>query len=424
MILTRRQMLRSLSGLAVAPMFLRTMAAEAASANDTILVAVMLAGGNDGLNTVIPLQQYGSYYTLRTPAKPPNAATALAYSEAALAATAFNANPATAAANATQFAFNPSMAPMRKLYATGHLAVVAGVGLPLAEQGSLNHGTAQIDWQTGQINADTSSYAGWLGRTLDGAAAGSLGPTTSFSGTSLLLSGATNQPLTISSPLDNFGMDYSTTANWNALISAQAQIMALKEASTAGAYDQGVLNGAAAAVTTVQAIGKQEPVSDYPAPTTYLDYQMRDVARMILAGSGVRGFFTEHGSYDSHSAQQTIQPALLADLSTALYNFYTYLKAKGASSNVVVMTLSDFGRRPGANLDFGTDHGAATVSFVLGDKVKGGVFGDYPSLTNLDVNGNLAVGLDFRNLLSDMIVSMGGNAGSILGETWPTIGFI
>jgi uncharacterized protein (DUF1501 family) len=87
------------------------------------------------------------------------------------------------------------------------------------------------------------------------------------------------------------------------------------------------------------------------------------------------------------------------------------------------MTLSDFCRRPYANLDFGTDHGAASVSFVFGDMVKGGVYGTYPSLTKFDPNGNLKVNVDFRNVLSDLITAMGGNPVPIVGS-WPSLGFI
>ena len=113
---------------------------------------------------------------------------------------------------------------------------------------------------------------------------------------------------------------------------------------------------------------------------------------------------------------------MLQQLSFSLLQFYTYLQKEGASKNVIIMTLSDFGRRPAANLDFGTDHGGATVSFVLGDPVTGGVYGTYPSLIKFDVNDNLKMNVDFRNVLSDLIVAMGGNPTPILGETWPSLG--
>ena len=420
---SRRNVLRGLGGLAMAPLFFRSFAAEAAG-SDTIVVAILLEGGNDGLNTVIPLGQYGAYTQLRTPAPPPNASLALAYPEASLAATAFDPNPATPAGSATLFAFNPSMTAMRSLYAGGTLAVISGIGLPLAEIGSLNHGTAQQDWQTGQINLAEGAAPGWLGLTLDKVSAGSLGPAISLAGSSLLLTGTQSRALTVPAPLEGFVFNYGATDDWGALVSATTQVMAVPLRAKAALFDQGVIQTAQSAITTVQAIAAAEPVADYPAVNNYLDSQLREIARLILGGAGARGYCAAYGSFDTHSAQNQTQPQLLADVGTAMQNFYAYLQAHGASSNVLIMTMSDFGRRPGANLNFGTDHGAASVSFVLGDAVKGGVYGNYPDLTQLDVNGNLAVNVDFRNLLSDVIQWMGGNPTAVLGETYPRLGFV
>jgi len=104
------------------------------------------------------------------------------------------------------------------------------------------------------------------------------------------------------------------------------------------------------------------------------------------------------------------------------------LQAAGVSSNVLIMTISDFGRRPQANLNFGTDHGSSTVSFALGDMVTGGVFGSYPSLNpkNYDPNGNLKLTVDFRNVLSDVIQYLGGNPAPIIAPfaVPPKLGFI
>jgi uncharacterized protein (DUF1501 family) len=105
-------------------------------------------------------------------------------------------------------------------------------------------------------------------------------------------------------------------------------------------------------------------------------------------------------------------------------NFYEFLSSKNAATNVVVMTMTDFGRRPNVNLNFGTDHGGANVAFVFGDKVHGGTYGAYPSLTRFDPNGNLKINYDFRNVLSDLIYAMGGSGKDVLGETYHKIGFI
>ena len=420
--ISRRNVLRGLGGIAMAPTFFQSLAAHEASGNSTILVCVMLAGGNDGLNTVVPLKQFGAYTQLRTPAPPPSGL-ALAYTQADLAPLAFDANPATPASAATSFAFAPGMDAMRALYAGGHLAVVHGVGLPRAELNPMSHLNGQLDWQTGQINVGTKVQTGWLGLTLDGTAAGRLGPTASLGGSTPLLQGAASQALVINPPMDYFGVTYGVTDDWNALTAAYKEVSAQPAASAAGAFDQEQLHTALGDIATIKLDSKRVPGSAYATPT-YLDYQLRDIARLIVADSGIRGFYAVQGGFDSHYAQAQSQPALLAQLSAALSRFYGFLQFRRASQNVIVMTMSDFGRRPAANLDFGTDHGGANVSFVLGDMVKGGVYGTYPSLTRFDSNGNLRLTVDFRNVLSDLIGAMGGNAAPILGETWPKLGFV
>ena len=406
----------------MAPMFFQSLAAEEASSSSTILVCIMLSGGNDGLNTVIPLTQYGTYCTLRTPAAPPPGL-ALAYAESDLTPLAFDTNAATAASAATQFAFAPGMSAMRSLYATGRLAVIAGVGLPAAETNSLSHLNGQLDWLTGQINVGATPPAGWLGLTLDGAAAGRLGACASLAGATPLLVGNTAPGLVINPPIDNFGIVYGVADTPSSLAAAYSRIGALSTATKTAAYSQAQMQAALGDIATVQSYAQAIPATDYPTPTA-LDHQLRDIARLIIGGAGIRGFYATQDGYDSHAAQAQTQPALVAQLSASMAQFYTYLQAQGASRNVVVMTMSDFGRRPAVNLDFGTDHGGASVGFILGDGIKGGVYGNYPSLKSLDRNGNLVENIDFRNVLSDLITAMGGNATPILGQTWPALGFI
>jgi uncharacterized protein (DUF1501 family) len=415
-------MLTGLGGVAVAPMFFQSLSAEESQGNDTILVCIMLAGGNDGLNTVIPLPHWGQYYKLRTPATPPDGL-ALAYTQEQLAPLAFDSDWKTPPDKATEYAFAPSMTAMRTLYGTGNLAVIAGVGLPKAEENPMSHLNGQLDWLTGQINVGSTPPSGWLGLTLDNYPGDKLGASVSMSGTTPLLIGKKTQGLVINPPMDYFGVSYGATDDYKALVHAYKQIGVLPAGDPTAAFDQMELQTALSDIGTIQHYAKEHKAKNYPTPT-YLDYQLRDIARLIQSGAGVRAFYAVQGSYDSHSAQAQSQPALLQQFSNSLAQFYTYLQDAGVSSNVLIMTMSDFGRRPAANLDFGTDHGGASVSFVLGDKVKGGVYGDYPSLKRFDENGNLKENVDFRNVLSDLIEKMGGNAAKVLGEKWPELGFV
>ena len=418
----RRSVLTGLGGIAMTPMFLQSLAAEEASGNNKIVVCILLAGGNDGLNTVVPLTQYGLYYKLRTPAQPPQGLT-LAYTQAQLAPLAFDSNYMTKPADATEFAFAPGMEDMRTLYGHGHLAVITGVGLPPAETNPMSHLNGQLDWLTGQINVGSVPPLGWLGLTLDGVRSGKLGSGVSMSGQTPLLTGVKSQALVINPPIDYFGVSYGNTDDWNALTSAYHHIGLLPTNNATAKYDEKQLQTAVGDIGTIQRDAKRHMATGYKVPT-WLDYQLRDIARLIESGAGVRGYFATQGSYDTHSAQAQAQPMLLSALSASLAQFYAYIKAKGVAKDVVVMTMSDFGRRPGANLDFGTDHGGASVSFVLGDSVNGGVYGRYPSLRRFDANGNLREDVDFRNVLSDVIVAMGGNPTPILGATWPGLGFV
>jgi uncharacterized protein (DUF1501 family) len=422
--ISRRSVLRGLGGIAMAPTFFQTVSATEADSGTpgTILVCIMLAGGNDGLNTVVPLAQYGAYVKLRTPTTPPPGL-ALAYTRKALQPLAFDANPLTAAASSTAYAFAPGMQAMRDLYAGGNLAVITGVGLPAAETNPLSHLNGQMDWLTGQINVGSTPPSGWLGLTLDGQSAGTLGPTASMGGASPLLTGTTAQGLVINPPMDYFGVNYGTSDNYYGMLSAYKQIGVLPPANPAAAYDQQQMLTALNAIHAIQKDAAASPAPNYATPT-WLDYQLRDIARLINAGAGIRGYYAVQGGYDSHSAQMQTQPLLVSQLGASLSQFLAYLRTQGVSQNVVVMTMSDFGRRPAANLDFGTDHGGATVSFVLGDQVKGGVYGNYPSLSRFDGNGNLKLNVDFRNVLSDLIGKMNANPATILGQAWPSLGFI
>lgn len=420
MLIKRRHVLGSLGGMAMVPLLFESLMAEETAGN-TILVCIYMQGGNDGLNTVVPLAQYGQYYKLRTPATPPPGQN-MAYSLDDLSLMAFDSNPATDPLNATEFAFAPSMVAMRDLYSTGNLAVINGVGLPLAEINGLSHSNATMDWMTGQINIGLIQPLGWLGQTLDPIKGGSLGPSASMSGNTPLLIGAKSSPMVINPPMDYFNVGYSNSDDRTKLEAMYKAISEVTAASASGKLDAKIMETGLTDIKVVQELAKKEKASTYPLQS-WLDYQLRDIGRLIAGGSGVRGYFASIGSFDTHTEQELSQPTLLSQLGEAMVNFYEYLSAQGVEKNVVVMTLSDFGRRPYANLDFGTDHGAASVGFVFGNMVKGGTYGTYPSLKAFDPNGNLRVNVDFRNVLSDLITAMGGNPVPILG-TWPSLGFI
>lgn len=423
MLIKRRQVLSGLGSMGLAPLLCSSLAHAEDTGDQLILVVIYLQGGNDGLNTVIPLKQYGSYYNLRTPATPPQGLN-VAYAESDLELLAFNSTPSTPPLLSNEYAFAPAMLAMRDLYTTGRLAVINGIGLPHTELNALSHSNATMDWLTGQININVglAQPPGWLGVALDHVPGGALGPAASLSGTTPLLIGNKIQGIVINPPIDYFGVSYGASDNYDRIAEEYKKIAVLPAVSPSGLADQKIMQTALNDIVTVQTIARKERATKYPLES-WLDYQLRDVARLIIGGAGIRGYFAEIGSFDSHDQQALSQPALLQQLSQSLVNFYEFITAAGVSRNVVVATVSDFGRTPHANLNFGTDHGGASTCFVLGDRVRGGVYGTYPSLRKFDENGSLAINIDFRNFLSDLMKAMGSAPPSYLGK-WPGIGFI
>jgi uncharacterized protein (DUF1501 family) len=408
---------------------MRGLAAEASG--NLILVSILMDGGNDGLNTVIPIttKQYGAYSTLR---QIPGNGGFLGVDLAAIAAagTAFDPNYQTPAAQATQYAFHPNMTQLRALYAQGKAAVLLGVGLPAADPNRTSHEVAKFDWATGSINKFGYTNLGWIGQAFDQiGGGGAIPPTVSLNYSSpTLLTGLKNAPLAMGGDIGNFsvpcgsgGADCATrlgdlSANDTYATQYLAGEFARSLASATTSY-VGAVKGYAAAV----------PGTDYPATgNSSIRNQLKQIARMIRSGAPSRAYFADQGGYDTHSSQNlvTSHPALLADLSLAISDFYGYLKANGISQNVVIMTYSDFGRRVQANSTAGTDHGTSSVAFIVGDPVNPGVYGQYSDLTQLDRNGNPLIQVDFRNHISDLVSALGADPTAIVGSIYPKLGYI
>jgi uncharacterized protein (DUF1501 family) len=437
-LLNRRALMQRLAGASLLPMIMRTMGAEAAAASDTILVVIDMVGGNDGLNTIVPLNtaQFGQYAKLR-----PNVG--LSASSLVLK---FDANYQTAVGSGQTYAFNPAMAlnypaasggspslltnNLPALYNSGHFAIVVGAGLPASDPQRMNHHCASLDWYAGQPQAwaGAGASSGWLASALAKAKTGKLGPTASMFGSTLLIESPTNGGLVLGPSLPRFAPSYRPSVK--SLPASYAQWLATPASGgSALKFANGSISNTMNATKYIDAISGDASVSiaDYPwmnaSAKTSLELQLSSVAQLILGDAGISGFVTELYSFDTHDAQLETHAGLLSVLSGAMANFYAYMKAKNASSNVVILTISEFGRTPHDNSALGTDHGQASVCFVLGDPVKGGVYGDYPSLTQLD-GGQLAVTVDFRNVISDVINKIGGNPAAIVGANYPRLGFI
>ena len=168
------------------------------------------------------------------------------------------------------------------------------------------------------------------------------------------------------------------------------------------------------------------PAEPVAFPATPVGRQLRQVARLLLAGLEIPVFKVEVGGFDTHFGQGARHARLWGQLAEALAAFRRTLRAAGQWDRVLVLSVSEFGRRVGENASQGTDHGAAAAQFALGGRVKGGFYGEPPSLHDLD-RGDLRHRVDVRRLYGEIArVGWGqGDAGAArLGATEPGLGFL
>jgi uncharacterized protein (DUF1501 family) len=155
-----------------------------------------------------------------------------------------------------------------------------------------------------------------------------------------------------------------------------------------------------------------------------LGRQLQLVANLIAANSGTRLFYVQFGSFDTHANQPELHQRLFAQVGQALYAFHEQLKQQGVIDKVMLMCFSEFGRRVAENSSGGTDHGAAAPMFVMGGKVKGGLHGKMPSLTELD-DGDLKYTVDFRRVYATLLDKwLNADGAKVLGAPFEGVGFI
>jgi uncharacterized protein (DUF1501 family) len=394
MLFTRRHFLRSSLGASALAAFTPAVprflcrAAEAAAAQDgrqdTILVVVQLAGGNDGLNTVVPYGDDGygrNRSTLRL-------------------------SPTRLHKIDTLLGFHPEMSGFDRLYKDGHLAIVQGVGYP---DHSDQHPGAMRAWQTARPE-DPRAESGWVGRAAD------IARRPDVPATPAVLVGQINRPFSINAQhtvipaiqgLNDFRLQPAGGEG-------SAQHRRLGEAIGPSTARENrlldfVIRSSAAAEATDRRI---EAIQNLPAGTgDYPPFQfagmLRSVAQLIRANSGIRIYYTElggeePGGFDNHAAQRDNHAALLRQLSDSVAAFFDDLKRQRLLDRVVLMTISEFGRSVAENGRHGTDHGSAAPMFVAGGQIRGGLIGPHPSLTHLE-GGGLAFHTDFRRVYATLL---------------------
>lgn len=378
----------------------------AGAAQDRILVVVQLAGGNDGLNTVVP---YGdpAYYKARP---------AIAIPEREALKLSKNGK-------ADGLGLHPRLAPMKELYDAGELTIVQGVGYPNPNR---SHFKSMDIWHTADTNGTGD---GWIGRYFDNKCAGAPGG----AGTPRECSGHDGIALGRTAPLAMQGRSFKPISfespdlfRWTGA-EDEAAAEAYEVLTRAGPGATGINPSeefltrtaldAQIASDQIRAAVEQRPLVEYPRSA--LAAQLAMVAKMIRAGLQTRVYYVSHGGFDTHAGQGAANGShanLLDQFAAAVHAFRRDLRSSGDESRVLTLSFSEFGRRVGQNGSSGTDHGTAAPMFLIGSMVRPGVLGDHPSLTDLD-QGDLKYGVDFRSVYAGVLEQwMQADAVKVLGK--------
>jgi len=365
------------------------------------LVVVQLSGGNDGLNTVVPFTD-PHYVTLRPTIKQ---------------------DPTTLISLTKDLALNQNLRPLFNYWNSGQLAVIEGVEYP---QPNYSHFRGTEIWMTGDDQRTGS--LGWIGHSLDHLAshpalvAVSLGVTVPQA-----LVGQQPIDIALGGSLGSFAYKPAGGQVDPAMISALYDYMASNSGSTSNPYKKLVVDSheaAQQAISGVAAIAKAGYTPAVTYPRSSLAGGLQTVAQMIHGGVGARVLFVSTSGFDTHVTQKNAHDGLLATFAQAVDAFFQDLAAHGLADNVTLMTFSEFGRRPGENASQGTDHGSASVMFVMGPSITGGMFGNAPSLDPANLpGGNLIVQQDFRQVYAALLQDwLGFSAADVLpyGPYQPT----
>jgi uncharacterized protein (DUF1501 family) len=384
--LTRRKFLQLTSGAiavgAAAPLLSINEIAQAAidrpmPPGTPILVIVTLYGGNDGLNTVIPYTD-PIYFASRPD---------ISY------------KPETLLPLDSELALNPAMKGIKALWDQKKVAIVRGVGYPNPDR---SHFSSMAKWQTASPIKNVNT--GWLGRWIDTQEEDPMLAISLGSVLPPLLAGAKRSGSAL--PLGGLVIPRGSLAT---------ECLKLSKVSK---QDSKLMAAAATSMRNLFSISTNvQPLLKKPAPTpidlptinggnaggdSNLAQQLDVVAKLIAAGSPTKIWSVSLGGFDTHANEANAQAALLGAVSDSLSRFMSQMKTTSRSNDLTVMVYSEFGRRVVGNASQGTDHGTSGPMFMIGNSVKGGFYGEQPSLKNL-YKGDLAVTTDFRDVYATVI---------------------
>ncbi len=364
---------------------------NATTATDKVLVIVQLQGGNDGLNMIIPVDQYAALAAARPNIMLPQN----------------QVLPLTAATG-----IHPAMATAQQLYKNGQLGVVQSVGYPTP---NFSHFRATDIWTSGS-SSDVVWTTGWGGRYLDGEFPGfPTGYPSAQNPDPLAISIGSVVSNCVQGPTVNMGMAIASTTSFYQLLSGGTDAAPATQAGHELTFIRQVVSQTQVYTTTIQAAAaKAKNLSPlYPtAGQNALADQLKIVAQLVAGGLSTRIYVCQLGGFDLHSSQVPTtgstttgaHATLLGKIADGINAFQDDLRRLGVQDRVIGMTFSEFGRRIKANSSYGTDHGAAAPLLVFGSQANPIVHGPNPQLpANAGVNDNVAMQIDFRSVYTSIL---------------------
>ena len=366
--------------------------------NNRVLVVVQLAGGNDGLNTVVP------------------------YADAAYASArpTVGVRPENVLHIDGRVGLNPALKGVKALYDAGQVAIVQGVGY---DKPTYSHFENLYVWE--YADPKRAQTDGWLGKLLG----------TQLDSQGHPLAGCALGEVSTPAELRAAGATVSViqsvqgyTVRGGSGHQATARVLYRNTPGIYGAlFDQALSTAEAGITTLATGAATYKPTAPYAAAGASpaagsLAAALQLTAQMIVTEPSVKICHVVISGFDTHQAESTRQAALLMEVDTAVSAFMQDMTAHGQADRVVLMTWSEFGRRVSENGSQGTDHGAAAPLFIVGKPVRGGLYGEQPSLTNTIDSGNLKYTVDFRSVYQSLIRDwLQGDASTVLGATYPEL---
>jgi len=373
-----------------------------ANGTDTSLVVVQLAGGNDYLNTIVPYEN-GHYYDNRKNV---------------------NIDQSDVLKLNDEVGLHPTMTAIKNLWDQGKVAIINGIGYPNPNR---SHFRSMDIWHTAE--PDKIGTEGWLGRVIremDPKKENVLTGVNFGRGLPRAL-GCKDVSVASVGDLASYGLfpDLEDEALRKYALDAFSKMYGGAEgrdavSSMLGETGASVLKGADLLRSSV---GNYS--SDIEYASSGIAQSLKSAAQVMSADLGTRIYYTQQGSYDTHAGQLDVHANLWSDLSGAVGDFMDDVDSQGYADDTVMFLFTEFGRRIKDN-GSGTDHGSGGVAFIIGNKVKGGMYGEYPSLKEEDqLEGDLFFNNDFRGTYSTLLEQwLGYEASPIVNGSFEQFNFI